>query len=76
MPHVIVKMFPGRNEAQKQRLCDQIVKDIMEIAECEEKTVSVAIEEIAREDWQETVYKPEIDAKKDLLYKKPGYEAV
>ncbi len=73
MPHVIIKMYPGRTAVQKQALCDQIVKDVMEIAGCEEKTISVGIEEIPREEWAETVYKPDILEKKDTLYKQPGY---
>ncbi|MFN2269230.1 MAG: tautomerase family protein [Anaerolineae bacterium] len=27
MPHVIVKLWPGRTEEQKKRLADEIVKD-------------------------------------------------
>ncbi len=73
MPHVIIKMYPGRTEAQKQDLCDRIVKDVIQAAGCEEKTVSVGIEEISREDWAETVYKPDILDRKDTLYKQPGY---
>lgn len=73
MPHVIIKMFPGRTEKQKQDLCDRVVKDVMEIAGCEEKTVSVGIEEIPQEKWAETVYAPDIESKKDTLYKRPGY---
>lgn len=72
MPHVIIKMFPGRSEAQKQALCDRIAADVMEIAQCPEKSVSVGIEEIPREKWTETVYKPDIEGKKETLYKHPG----
>ena len=73
MPHVIIKMFPGRTEDQKQALCDRVVKDVMEIAECEEKTISVGIEEISREEWAESVYKPDILNRQETLYKQPGY---
>ena len=73
MPHVIVKLYPGRTDEVKQQLSDAIVKDVMEIAKCEEKSVSVAIEEIEKEDWPQKVYKPEIIDKEKLLYKKPGY---
>jgi 4-oxalocrotonate tautomerase len=45
MPHVIVKLHPGRSELQKTRLAEEIVKDVVAIAKCEEKSVSVAIEE-------------------------------
>lgn len=73
MPHVIIKMYPGRTEEQKQLLCDQIVRDVMEIAQCEEQTVSVGIEEIPPDEWAETVYRPDIYDKADTLYKLPGY---
>jgi 4-oxalocrotonate tautomerase len=33
----------------------------------------VAIEEIAPEDWAETVYRPDILGKEETLVKKPGY---
>lgn len=46
MPHVIVKLYPGRSEEQKTRLAEEIVKDVIAIAKCEEKSVSVAFEEV------------------------------
>ena len=73
MPHVIVKLYPGRSEQQKNRLAEEIVKDIVAIANCEEEAVSVAIEEIRPEDWAEKVYKPHILDNPERLYKKPGY---
>ncbi len=73
MPHVIVKMYPGRSDEVKNRLAKEITKSVSEIAECEERVVSVAIEDIEREDWAQTVYKPDIIGKSDTLYKKPGY---
>ena len=73
MPHVIVKLYPGRSEQQKARLAEEIVKDVVAIAKCEEKSVSVAIEEIKPEDWAEKVCRPDILNSPDKLYKKPGY---
>jgi 4-oxalocrotonate tautomerase len=73
MPHVIVKLYPGRSEQQKTRLAEEIVKDIVAVAKCEEKSVSVAIEEINPEDWAQKVYKPDILDNQQKLYKKPGY---
>ena len=73
MPHVIVKLYPGRSEQQKARLAEEIVKDLVAIAKCEEKSVSVAIEEIKPEDWVEKVYRPDILNSPEKLYKKPGY---
>ena len=32
MPHVIIKMYPGRSEQQKRRLAEAVVKDVVAIA--------------------------------------------
>ena len=74
MPHVIVKLWPGKSEQQKQRLADEIAKDVMKVLNYGEESVSVAIEEISANDWAEKVYKPEIIANSKTLYKKPGYD--
>ncbi len=31
MPHVIVKLYPGRSEEQKIKLTDEIVKDVIRL---------------------------------------------
>lgn len=73
MPHVIVKLLPGRTEDQKKRLAEAITREVMAIAECEEKVVSVAFEETEKALWAEKVYRPDILEKAATLYKKPGY---
>ena len=73
MPHVIVKLWPGKSEQQKTQLADAITKDVMRIFHYGEDSVSVAMEEVSASDWEEKVYKPDIIAKLDKLYKKPGY---
>ncbi len=73
MPHVIVKLWPGRSEQEKKQLADAIVKDVVRYTKCSEDSVSVAIEEIKPGDWAEKVYKPDILNKQGTLYKKPGY---
>ena len=73
VPHIIVKLYPGRSEEQKKKLANEIVKDVVEIALCDEKVVSVAFEEIDKNDWPEKVYKPDIMEKKENLYIEPGY---
>ena len=74
MPHVIVKLWPGKSEQQKARLAEAIAKDVMDVLGYGEESVSVAMEEIAARDWAEKVYKPDIMNKPDQLYKKPGYD--
>jgi 4-oxalocrotonate tautomerase len=74
MPHIIVKMWPGKSEEQKQRLADEIVKDFIELLGYKDESLSVAIEEVPQKDWAEKVYKPEIVSHPEKLYKKPGYK--
>ena len=74
MPHVIVKLWPGKSEAQKRRLARAIADDVMKTLNYGDESVSVAMEEVGAEEWAEKVYRPDIVNKPDTLYKKPGYE--
>jgi 4-oxalocrotonate tautomerase len=74
MPHVVVKLWPGKSEQQKTRLAQAITKDVMDILHYGEESVSAAMEEVKSRDWVETVYKPDIKGNWDKLYKKPGYD--
>jgi len=73
MPHVIVKMYKGRSDDVKRKLAQKIMDQVTAIAGCEEKVVSVAIEEFDPADWPEKVYQPDILEKKGDLVIKPGY---
>jgi 4-oxalocrotonate tautomerase len=73
MPHVIVKMRPGRSEQQKAELAAAIVKDVMSMTNVGDDAVSVAIEEVVPKDWADKVYRAEILSGAGKLYKKPGY---
>jgi len=41
MPHVIVKLWPGKSEQQKERLAENITKDVMDAFNYGEESVSV-----------------------------------
>ncbi len=73
MPHVIVKLWPGKSEQQKTRLAEAITKDVMNTLHYGEESVSVAFEEISAQEWAEKVYRPDIINHPEKLYKKPGY---
>jgi 4-oxalocrotonate tautomerase len=74
MPHVIVKLWPGKSNKQKSKLAEEITKAVMSTLGYGEESVSVAMEEIAPKDWTEKVYKPDILGRPDQIYKKPGYD--
>jgi 4-oxalocrotonate tautomerase len=44
MPHVFVKLWPGKSEQQKARLAEEIVKVVMSVLNYGGESVSVAIE--------------------------------
>lgn len=73
MPHVIVKLWPGKSDAQKAQLTEAIVRDVTSILHYGDESVSVALEEVAPNDWTEQVYKPDILGKWEQLTKQPGY---
>ena len=74
MPHVIVKLYAGRSDKQKDALAEAITKAVMTTLQYGEESVSVGIEDVKPEDWVEKVYKPDILGKSQTLYKKPGYD--
>jgi len=73
MPHIIVKLWPGKSEQQKQRLADAITQQVTTILGYTDDAVSVGFDEVASSDWRDQVDRPDIQDKEASLYKKPGY---
>jgi 4-oxalocrotonate tautomerase len=76
MPHVIVKLWPGKSEKQKGKLAGEITRAVMTVLNYGEESVSVAMQEVMSNEWMDKVYKPEILGKPAQIYKKPGYISV
>jgi 4-oxalocrotonate tautomerase len=74
MPHVLVKLYSGKSERQKQALAKAVTEAVMSALNYGEESVSVGIEDVDPKDWTERVYKPDIINKPDTIYKKPGYD--
>lgn len=73
MPHIIVKLWPGRKDETKSKLAKRIASTVAEELNVDIGEVSVAIEEVPREEWGEKVYKAEIKDNANI-YHKPNYE--
>ncbi|MBK5940777.1 tautomerase family protein [Halochromatium roseum] len=73
MPHVIVKLWPGKTDEQKSRLTEAIVRNVTTLLHSSDESVSVAIQEVASDDWTEQVVEPDVLGQWDRLTKKPGY---
>lgn len=73
MPHIIVKLWSGRNDEIKSKLAKRIANTVAEELNVDIGDVSVAIEEVPREKWGKKVYKAEIKNNPNI-YHKPDYE--
>ena len=73
MPHLIVKLAKGRSDDVKQKLADQLTIAMVDVLGIDANAVSIAMEDVPREDWMEQVYRPDIEAAADRLLKRPGY---
>ncbi|MDJ0722655.1 MAG: tautomerase family protein [Desulfobacterales bacterium] len=74
MPHVSVKLYPGRSRTELEQLAADITRAVVTHTGCAERSVSIAVEEVLPEEWTQEVYIPEILEKADQLLKKPGYD--
>jgi 4-oxalocrotonate tautomerase len=74
MPHVLVKLYSGRSEQQKATLAEALSKAVVSTLKLDEKSVSVAIEDVEPDNWMREVFKPDI-LNNPKVYKKPGYGA-
>ena len=73
MPHVIVKLWPGKSAAQKKKLAKELTRAVTSTLHYGDESVSVGLEEVTSRDWTDKVYNPDIIGKAETLYKKPGY---
>ena len=73
MPHVIVKLWPGKSEAQKKEMTQKIVDAVTSSLGYGDESVSVGLEEISPSGWKEMVFQPDIMDGSGELYKTPGY---
>ena len=74
MSHITVKLWPGRDEEVKTALAEKIAQDVAEGLNVNIGDVSVAFEEVEKEDWGEKVYKKEIRDNIENIYLKPTYK--
>ena len=57
----------GQERCTKAQLTEAIVRDVTSILHYGDESVSVALEEVAPDDWTEQVYKPDILGKWERL---------
>ena len=55
MPHIAIKMYPGRSEELKKEIAVKTRDFLAKEMGMEEKFFSVSVEDIEKEQWQEEV---------------------
>lgn len=55
MPHLSVRMYPGRSEEVKHALAEKLQDFIVKELGCEPNVVSVSFKEIEAERWKEVI---------------------
>lgn len=53
MPHVDITMIPGRDQQAKLQIAKKVQKFLAKELKIDEKFVSVSIEDVPKEKWQE-----------------------
>lgn len=70
MPHISIKMYPGRSEEVKSKLAKSTKEFMIKELEMDEKFISVSVEETDKESWQSEVMDK---IKEEDLYEKANF---
>jgi len=66
MPYIRIKAYP-KDQATKEKVVEAINKAFVDNWGCPPQAISISIEEVAPEDWVETVEKAEIEPNVDKM---------
>lgn len=67
MPHIAITMIPGRT-AEEKKLAERVHEFITAELQIDGKYVSVSVEDILKENWNQSMEK----LTDDIMYVKPG----
>jgi 4-oxalocrotonate tautomerase family enzyme len=67
MPYIRIKGKPKTAEI-KERLVERINQALLEVWGCRQEAISISIEEIDGDQWEESVVKAEIEPNADKMY--------
>ena len=66
MPYIAIKGYP-KDEETKKRIADKINEAFLEIWGCSQDAISISIEAVEPEKWEETVVKVDIKNNMDNM---------
>lgn len=67
MPYISIKAYP-KDEETKRLIAEKINQVFLETWGCSQKAISISIEEVSPETWEEQVVKTEIEPNRDKMY--------
>lgn len=74
MPHITIKHLPVElDERRHEALVSEVTEAVRSAFGADESVISIALEPVAPEVWNEQVYIPEIANCRDRLSKAPDY---
>jgi amino acid adenylation domain-containing protein len=74
VPHVNIKHFPVElTEERQAELVAAVTAAVQNAFSCDEEVISIALEPVEKDVWNDRVYIPEIINRKELLRKAPRY---
>ena len=66
MPYIAIKSFP-KDQATKELVVEKINEIFVEVWGCPQEAITISIEDVVPEDWDEKIVKPEIDPKMENM---------
>ena len=66
MPYIAIKAYP-KDEETKKKLVERINEAVLEIWGCPQNAITVSVESIEPDRWEETVVKTEIEPQADKM---------
>ncbi|MFD3525397.1 amino acid adenylation domain-containing protein [Streptomyces sp. NPDC058653] len=74
VPHVNIKYFSSSlSEERRSELVTAVTEAVRTAFTCDEGVISIALEPVDKDVWNDRVYVPEIVNRKELLHKSPNY---
>lgn len=66
MPYIAIKTYP-KDQATIESMVEKVNAALLESLGCPQQAITISVQEVAREDWQEQIFKPEIEPNMDKM---------
>lgn len=66
MPYIAIKAYPKDAETKK-KLVEKINEAFLEVWGCPPEAISISLEEVKPEDWEDKIVKLEVEPNKDKM---------